>query len=122
MDTRTVCQADLAVYLIVTGPRLCLVGYVAFPWPKFCGPVPCGISWDNKLEVEIACLTISLPGIGNGIKKLLFTLPPKPDGDATPPEQGRVVHGQDGGAGMKVQLAHSVQLVQLSNCSDWVRM
>ena len=51
-------DANLRAYLIVTGPRFCIIGYVAFPFPKFCGPVPCGIHWDTRKEAALCALPL----------------------------------------------------------------
>lgn len=42
----------------------------------------------------LRCIKINIPGIPNDVRKLLFTLPPRQEGDSTPPEVGEVVAGQ----------------------------
>ena len=98
VDVKTGVKANVDFFLLVEGPRLCINGYVAFPTIKWCGPIPCGFKWDQaRITVEIKCLDIHVPGIGSGLKVLMFSLPPKPDGDTTPPEPGEVEASQRSG-------------------------
>ena len=41
-------------------------------------------------------MAIKIPGVPSKTRKLLFALPPKPNGDDTPPEPGEVLPRQTG--------------------------
>ena len=56
-------SASTDIFTVMVGPRFCLMAFVAFPGPKFCGPVPCGITWGTRIEKEITCTSINLPGV-----------------------------------------------------------
>ena len=84
-------KTSTEVWLIMEGPVFCLAAFVAIAFPKFCGVVPCGLQYDKlRFEFDIICTEIKIPGVQLNFRKMLFALPPKPDGDQTPPEVGTV--------------------------------